>query len=428
MDTYSLRRHAVAGVVLGLALQLPALGRAEHDHHATGALGPTLDLQTTLSRALQRAPELDVARASQRGAGQLVRSTRGALSLPPRVEISAGPRFGDSTGLDASLGVWADFPMAGVAGARRRVAATRVSAANHELAEVRVAVGLAAGVAWVDARLARELLRVRKASLEQARKLEQLARARADAQSATRGELASAEALAGSARAAVFAAQGDQFMADAELAYRLGLGEGRGLRVVGRVDADGPALREASVLAEARQHPRLQRLMLEAKALNHAAEQSLAEGTSALALGPSVTREATGDWIVLGRVSVPLGVVNPGKFEASERRRLAAVARAHAAQQAIRQQTQARMLWHERTHARRTRDALGASAVKPAKSALEEALLRYGEGKAPLSDVLLARRAAMETEERWLQAAAEARRVEMELFAAMGRLPDGRRP
>jgi outer membrane protein TolC len=265
---------------------------------------------------------------------------------------------------------------------------------------------------------------VRSESLREAQTLDALAEAKLVSGAETAGERAAARSLLGAARAALLEAEGRKFAAGAELAFQSG-SSAEQLEAEGPLDADGPAISEREALDAVAHHPRLAHLEAEANALVRSVEQVRAEGGPILALGPSVTREASGDIILQGHVSVPLPFVNKNEFEAADRARLALVARANVARERQRLRVDVRVALHERSHARLLRDALTRDAVGPARAALDEATLRYREGKAQLGEVLMARRALIEVEERRIEASGAARLAGLRLLAVLGRLLPG---
>jgi outer membrane protein TolC len=394
----------------------------EHEHDPLRS--PTAS-RVTFHRALQQAawhaPTLAPARASRAAAVELERHARALFVRPPELTVTAGPRFGAETGLDASATLLQPIALGAVGNARSRVAAARRDAARAEFDEARARSVLAAGTAWIEARVAAELVRVRNDGLREAEALDGLAESKLVSGVATAGERALARSLLGSARAALLDAEGRRFVAGAELAFHLGNPEAT-VEPSGPLEDDGPDVSEADALAKAARHPRLRRLDAEARAFAELSAQSRAEGGPVLSVGPSVTREGNGDVIVLGHVSVPLPFVNPNEFEAAERGRHTLLVRAELTRERQRLRSEVLIALHERLHARRVRDALTRDGMRPARVALDEATRRYDEGKAPLGEVLAARRALTEVEERRIEAAGAARLAEITLLFVMDRL------
>ncbi len=420
----------ILGLLMGSGcLAGPAAAEQLADHSTgyakAGARAVQISLQLAIERGSKRSPELAPSRAATRASKRSQRASEQALSSPPRLELAAGPRLGADRGLDASVGLWQDIPLAGIGASRQRAAQAMALAARFQLQDAELQAALAAGLAWVDARAARELLSIRLKGQRAAEQVAQFTAARLAEGAATAGEMALARSLVGSAKAQVLDAEGRLFSAHVELAYCLGMDEERALDAVGRLDQDGVKISEARAFASLKRSPRLRQLAAEAQVARAAAEQSRAEGSPQLSVGPSLTREGTGDWIVLGRVSFPLPVVNPKALETAEHLRAAAVANARWGRMSRRLKRALHLLFHEREHARITRDALATGAVEPARVAHREALSKYSSGKSNLGDVHVAQRNLLDAEERWLLAAADARASELRLLAVTG---DLRRP
>jgi outer membrane protein TolC len=407
----------------GAAEPYPAAAGVQHDTGAEGVPLVSITLAQALAQAARRAPELTPAFADQAGAGELERASRGVLQRPAELSLSAGPRFGAGTpGIGATLTLLQPVSLGGVGAARRGVAKARRDTARAGLGDARGRAMLATGAAWIEARVAEELLRVRTESVQRAQELDALAAARLASGAATAGERARARSLLGSAHAALLDAEGRKFAAGCELAFQSG-STAEQLEAAGPLDVDGPSVSEAQALAAVLHHPRLVRLAAEANALAQSVRQLRAEGSPFLSVGPSVTREGNGNLILLGHVSLPLPLVNPNDFEAAERSRQALVARAELARERQRLQADVRLALHERLHARLLRDALAQDAIAPARLAVAEATLRYREGKTQLGEVLTARRALSEAVERRIEAAGAARLAQLRLWSAMGQLP-----
>ncbi|MEZ4370110.1 MAG: TolC family protein [Polyangiaceae bacterium] len=415
-------RHAL-GIAGALLISSYATQPAAQEAHESPQRPLRVSVDDATRRGAQASPELAPARAASRASQRARTASRQALTSNPRVELSAGPRWGADHGLDVSAGVWQDIPLAGVGTSRERAADARAISARFMLRGAELQAALTAGLAWVDARTAYELVEVRKATVTSTRKLLKITESRFAEGAATLGDRALSRSIHGAAKAAVLDAEGRRFSADLELAYAIGVNEERPLVSVGRLDADGPDIPEAAAFASLAQSPELRRMAAESRAAWAAASQSHAEGAPSLSLGPSVTREANGDWVLLGRVSFPLPLVNPRALEAAEHEKSAALARAEYARLKRSLRREVHLLLHERTHARRTRDALAKDAVEPAAVAQAEALLKYSLGKSNIQEVSIAQRNLLDAKERWLLAAADARATELKLLAITGRLP-----
>ena len=402
-----------------LAAALLAVGRP-----AVAQEARQLDLDTTLRLAQTRSPELAAGRAAVRSSANVEKVGRSALQRPPRVELSAGPRYRGVSreyGLDATLALWQDFSLGGYGSARESYAQAYGAEAQKRLDVARREAAAQAGLAWIDARLAREIERIRRGSLNDARELLRIAKARVRVGQSAPSEEALASSLLGSARARLLMAEGRRVSADAELCYLLGLPPEQPLETVGALDApdlrvDAQATHRRALLA----HPGLVAARARAETRERAAGLALSAGKPFLSVGPSVTREGTGDWIVQGRVAFPLQIVNPNALEAAQARSEAAVARAQVSRARARLERDLRLALHERKHAREARDALATGAVVPAREALRQAKLQYEVGSAELPLVLGARRELDRAQERWAEAAADVRRSDVQLMRIAG--------
>ncbi|MEB2324051.1 MAG: TolC family protein, partial [Sorangiineae bacterium] len=313
----------------------------------------------------------------------------------------------------------------GYAGARRDLARALGREAHAGLAVAERDVAARAALAWIDARLAREIVHIRDESLKDAASLVQLAAARVGAGSASPGEEALARAVLGSARAEALDAEGRRVVADAALRYVTGLAPAQPLELAGPLDTRDPPLDARRLLSRAGAvHPDVELARATATRELRTSDVARAGGKPYLSVGPVVTREGTGDWLVQGRIAVPLPLVNPAALEASRARSEAGVAEADARRLEARLGGEIQMALHEREHARELREALLSGAITPAREALRVSERQYEAGSGELSTVLGARRALLDAEERWAEAAADVRRADVKLARALGREPN----
>jgi outer membrane protein TolC len=273
------------------------------------------------------------------------------------------------------------------------------------------------GLAWVEACFARELIDGRQESLTRARQIEALVRASVDAGKASPSELALAVLAAGRAQALLVEAQGVRFSADSRLRWWLGVEAHQELEIVGTLDdratpvLDRPRL-DPSVNASSVQ-PDLLAAQAEASRADRFADLLMAQGRPFLSLGPSVTREGSGDVIVQARVAVPLPTVNAAGFEAAQAKYEAEVARARASELASRLQLELLLATEEHEHAQQVLRAIQRDVLAPAREALRLAVVRYEVGALELPIVLQTERELLEALERKASAAADVRRAEL---------------
>jgi outer membrane protein TolC len=398
--------------IAALLLALLTLGRP-----ATASPPVRLSLEEAMRRAEQHAPELGPRRAAMAGTREVRDAAGAVLVAPPRVELGAGPRWrsDDSrTGLELTLGAWLDLPLGRQLGARRRFASALEAEARARLDQAEHDARTLAGLAWIEARLARELVGIRESSLVDAREIARIARARVDAGGAPPEEKSIAEAAAGRAQADLLDAIGKRFVADVRLRHLLGISREAQLELTGPLDApERPPSRECK-------SPDLQAAEAASRRSELLADATLAAGGPMLSVGPSATREGTGDWVLLGRVAFPLPLANPNAVEAARARSEALVARAEGESLRRTLERELDLAREERRHSRELRDALASGVVAPAREALRQALAQYAAGRGGTSLVLAARRELLSAEERRAEAAAEVRRADLLLARLLG--------
>lgn len=393
----------------------------------TAAAAPVrMDMPEAMRRAEQAAPALGPKRAALQSSRELVRAADQKLSVPPRVEVEVGPRFRSDpsrVGVDATLGLWQDLPLGGLGAARRRWATAAGGEASARLAVTLQDVRAEAALTWLEVRLARELERIRGESLGHALTIVKVAGARVRAGSVPPSEEASAKAMAGRARAEVLDAEGRRFVAETALRHLTGT-QAQPIEIEGPLEIADQPLERGALLARARTgQPDVVAADAAAERSERAIEMTRAFGKPSLAVGPSVTREATGDWIVLARASFPLPLVSPGALDTARARAEAAVQRAEARHVRASLEREIDLAVHERKHARELRDALREGVIGPAREALRQSLAQYEAGSIDTATVLAARRELLAAEERWAEAAADVRRADIRLMRLMGRDP-----
>jgi len=281
---------------------------------------------------------------------------------------------------------------------------------------------LRAASAWIDARLAVELMRIRQEMLDEAEELLRLATARVRAGRSEPGEEALARSLVGSARASLLEAEGRKVAALTELRFSTGIAQSRSIDPVGPIDARDAPLDEKSLLSDAlSRHPSLELLTAEARRRDSAAELSLASGRPFLSVGTLVTHEGTGDWIVEARAALPLPFVNPAAVDAARLQAEAMTAHAEVTRMRALLETELRISLHEREHSREARDVLREGAIAPAREALGLAEKQYAAGSVDLAVVIGAHRQLLDAEQRWAEAAASVKRADLRLAASLGR-------
>ena len=383
-----------------------------------------IDLQTAMALAERRAPELQVPLAEQKGVPILRSAADRSIHRAPRAVLSMGPRRlsgGAQLGWDVTAGIFQEFSLGGYGRHLDAYASAVERRASANLASTQRDARVRAGLAWVDARLARETLSLRREALNGAKETVRVAELRTQVGKSSPAEAALARALMGSVEASVLAALGDITVADAELRYWCGLDLHQPLELPGPLDTVAKSIDEDNirrhVLAQA---PELTRMRAEADAFDHAANLGRAASKPHIEIGPSVTHEGTGDWIFFGNVSVPLPGVDPFAAENAHRRMEAAMARARvvvAEQSALKE---VEIALHEREHALTLRESLRLGTIEPSGQAVREYQLQYEVGRIELVTLLSARRELLNAQERWALAAADVRRAEVRLMRFTG--------
>ena len=373
-----------------------------------------------MALAERRSPELQVPMAEEKSVPILRSAADRTIHRPPRTALSVGARRlagGAQLGWEVTAGIFQEFSLGGYGRHLDAYASAVQRRANADLASTQRDARVRAGIAWVDARLARETLELRRAALAGAKETLRVAELRTQVGKSSPAEAALARALMGSIEASVLAAMGDITVADAELRYWCGLELHQSLQLSGPLDIVAKPIDEESirrrVLAQA---PELAKIRAEADAFDRAARLGKAASQPHIELGPSITHEGTGDWIFLGNVSLPLPGVDPFAAENSHRRMEAELARARVAVAEQLALKEVEIALHEREHALTLRESLRIGTIEPSGQAVREFQLQYEVGRIDLVTLLAARRELLNAQERWAMAAADVRRAEVRLM------------
>jgi outer membrane protein, heavy metal efflux system len=338
-------------------------------------------------------------------------------------------------GLDATVGVYQEFSTARYGTELDRYATVMKQRAESNRDAVRRDARVRASLAWLDALEARELRAIRTRAVEGTKETLRIAEARVAAGRSSPGEAALAQSLVGSAEAALLSAEGSITVADATLRHVCGIELHRRMLVAGELELPPAHIDEDSLRSHVRDvAPDLVAARVHAASAEQSAKLGRAHSRPHLEVGPTVTREGTGEWVILGHLRVPIPGVDPAAADNAERQLVAHLARASVgiAEQAILRDVEIAL--HEREHAIRVRDLLKAASIAPAERAAREAQLQYEVGRSDLVAVITARRELYDALERWTRAAVDVRRAEarLERYTAMelqqkGRLIPGAR-
>lgn len=320
-------------------------------------------------------------------------------------------------GWDATIGLFQELSLGGYGRHLESYALAIDQRAQSNLAAVQREAKVRAGLYWIDARAAREVLAIRKDALEGAEATLRVAESRSAVGKSSPAEAALAHALLGSVEASVLSALGDITLADAQLRYVCGIALHEPIEIEGDIQHDAHPINEDEVhqrvLSEA---PELQALRAHALLLERGAELGKSQSKPHIEIGPTITHEGTGDWIVLGNLSVPLPGVDPYAAENAQRTLEANVAKARftvAEQVALRE---VEIALHEREHALSLRESLLKGTVEPSQVAVREYQIQYEVGRIDLTTLLAARRELLSARERWAMAAADVLRAEVRLL------------
>lgn len=382
-----------------------------------------LDLAEAMRRAQTHAPLLETSMAAVRASHEVQRAADAVLPLPPRVELAAGPRVKSeftSASAEASAGLWFDVPVGGYGEARRAFATASIHEAQQRQSLALHDVRTAAGLAWVEARFARELVRIRAESLGRAEHIETLTHAIVDSGKTSPSAQSLATLARGRARARLLDAEGTQFMADSRLRWWIGVPADAELVLEGDLATAYRPMTPQQItrlLASIRsEQPDVLAAAASADRAQRAAGVTQAQGLPVLSLGPGVTREGTGDWIFLARFQIPLPTVNPAALELAQARSDAAVSQARVRELAASIELECRLALEEREHTRKLLASLDEAVISPARDALQQAELRYVSGAIDLVVVLQTERDLLEAQESWAAAAADVRRSDIRLM------------
>jgi cobalt-zinc-cadmium efflux system outer membrane protein len=379
-----------------------------------------LGLLAAMTMAERNAPELREPIAERQSVDAFKSAASRWVHRPPRATLSLGPRRiagGGQMGWDATIGIFQELSLGGYGHQLEGYAHAIEQRAHSNLAAVQRDAKVRAGLFWVDARVAREILAIRKDALGGAEATLRIAEARAGVGKSSPAEAALARALLGSVEASVLSAQGDITVADAQLRYVCGIELHDPIEVVGSIQSSAQPIDENVVRQRAlTEAPELTALRAHARLLERSVGLGRAQSKPHIELGPSVTHEGTGDWIVAGHLSLPLPGVDPYAADNAQRTLEANLAKAHttvAEQAALRE---IEIALHEREHALNLRDSLLKGTVEPSQAAVREYQIQYEVGRIDLTTLLAARRELLSARERWAAASADVIRAEVRLL------------
>lgn len=397
--------------------------------HAVEESGTIAPLQITFDEAVRRGleegPGVAAARAARPGAIDARAAASQPLAYAPRLLLEGGRRFGATSGpgVELSVGVQQDFSIAGLGRERREAAAALVDAVTTDVERARRDAGARAAQAWVDAALWREVLRLRSASLVEATRALDAARARVRVGASQPVDLALAEGDRAAAQAQVIEAEGGLVEALAELRHALGLAPDRPVEASGPLaEGDEPIDEPAAAREAEASHPAIVALASRARLARVEARLAGAQGQPSLGVGGQYRLEGTGERTYTASLVLPLPLVDPGAFERARQSSQAASAEAQVRQARALVARDVRLALHDRRHHRELRDTLARGAIVPLAEALRLAQAQLAAGVADITPVLLARQRLLGAQEQLARAEAHARRADARVAELTGTL------
>jgi cobalt-zinc-cadmium efflux system outer membrane protein len=397
--------------------------------HARVARAETLTLREAARLGSERGSAVARAEAPREAVAEAKRRANPLVLVPPELTVSVGARrYGaGETGIELGVSAIQRFSTGSLGRKRARTAELMGQLTERELAGARLDDAEQAALAWIDVAYAKQLQRLRQASLGEAEQLASSADLRVKSGVGQPIELAVALGEKGTALAMELDAEGQLTEAHAALRFATGLAANTPVDTRGELMASRRAhVNEGAIVKAAEErHPALR--AASARAALAMQEAELVRGTHApwFGVGAAYTREGTGDQIFLGVVEVPLPVVSAGAFDRARQR---AAADVQAAEVAIVRREVARdirLALHEREHTAAVLDAMLSGARKPLEEAFRLARVGYDVGTLDISAVLLARQRLLAAEEQVLRSTADLERAEVRLQRAAGTLIEG---
>jgi len=389
--------------------------------------GPIRSISRTLAwtEGATRGPGVAVASAAAKAAANVPSMATG-LALPPRLSLMAGPRVGSpGAGLDVSITAMMDFPVRPLSSARAKVGDLLVAATNAALARARVDGGFAGAVAWSYALEAKEVFSVRRRGEKDLESIVAIAAKRVKAGVGLPSELVFARGDYGAAGAATLDAEGSVVDSFAELRLAIGAEIDEVVDPVGEIcKTNDDPINDKAVLAEAEASSPI---VLAAKARGALAlsDVSLIHATigPTVGFGAQYSREAFGDQIWLGVVSVPLPFTDPARFDTARAKIAAAEAEADVERARLVVRKLAIIALHDRVHTREVRKKLLDDALEPLREAVRLAHIQYETGTQDLTSVLLTRQRLFAVEEQVVRACGSVHRADLAVFHLLGKTP-----
>jgi cobalt-zinc-cadmium efflux system outer membrane protein len=395
---------------------------------AGAAWADALTLREATRLGFERGPAVVRAEAPRGAVAEAKRHANPLVLVPPELTVSAGGRrSGGGTGFELGVSAIQRFSTGFLGRKRARSAELLGKLTERELDQARLDDAERAALAWVDVAYAKELMRLRQASLAEAEQLAAAAKQRVTSGVGQPIELAVALGEKGTALALELDAEGQLTEAGAALRFATGLAADRPVDTKGELTTSRRAhVNEAALVRAAEErHPALRAASARADLAQQETELVRAAHAPWFGFGASYVREGTGDQIFLGVVELPLPVVSANAFDRARQRAVADVVAAEVGIVRRELARDIRLALHEREHALAVLDAMLSGAQKPLAEAFRLARVGYDVGTLDISAVLLARQRLLAAEEQVLRSTAELERAEVRLMHATGALLEG---
>lgn len=404
--------------ILAAALACASVARAEPAR--------SISRSVAWSEGASRGPGVAVASAAAKAAADVPGTTSG-LSLPPRLQLQAGPRFGSlGSGFDYSLTALVDMPWRPLSSARSKVSDSLVAVTKVELARARVEGGFAAAVSWAHALEAKEVLAVRLRGEKDLEQIVGIAAKRLKAGVGLPSELALARGDYGAAGAAALDAEGGVVDSYAELRLAIGAPVDEGIDPSGEIcKTSEEPVDEKAVFAEADASAPL---IVAAKTRSLLATNDVALTHATLgpiwSVGAQYSRDALGETVWSGIVSVPLPFLSdPARFDTARAKIAAAESAAEIERARLVVHKLVAIALHDRLHTREVRKKLLDDALEPLREAVRLAHIQYETGTQDLASVLLTRQRLFTVEEQVVRACGAVHRADLAVFRLLGKAP-----
>ncbi|HET7545883.1 MAG TPA: TolC family protein [Polyangiaceae bacterium] len=372
--------------------------------------------------ALALAPREAVVTLGRRASG---------LVRPPVLTVGGGYRAGALTpGAELNVSLAQEVPLAGVGGARSEFAKSFAHSVDTDAKRARLEAASRAALAWIDALLARELLRLREEGQTEANAILKITASRVEAGVAPPHELSLARGEAAAAQAGVLDAEGLQVEALAELRFAIGVEPTAAVTAAGDLyGADERTVDdESAVRAALAQNPSILLAVARAEQARGETRLSAAMWGPSLNVGATYVREGSGDRVFLGFVGIPIPLFDAAGFETSRQRAAQLTAESQVELTRAEIARDIRLALHDRQHWREVRDALQHGALAAYGEAFRSAQTQYEVGTSEIGPVILARQRLLGARERLAEVAARVQRADLAVARATGALIEEAKP